>query len=361
MSAPGTDTANFSIEDGIAYVELDKYPVNSLGTGLTYGVNDAINQIDAKAKTGEVKGVIVYGAGRSFCAGADFVGGLGKKSDKTPVKLNRKNAGFVGFEEVQVPVVAAIHGFALGGGLELALDCHYRVVAADAKVGLPEVNIGFLPGGQGTQRLPRIMAVDDALALMTTGDHVGAEQALKWGVVDKVGPPGGAPLQAAAELCRSKMGGDLDARRMSLLPPPPASKKGFDAWRREMQQKRPGEVAPQFIVDCVEAACRGPAFADGVRFERQKFAGKGGVTDPSTSQFQELQYMFSAERAGAKIDGVTAKPLPIRSVGIVGGGLMGGGGIGMACAEAGMQVKILEVNAEALRRGLALVDANYDR
>jgi 3-hydroxyacyl-CoA dehydrogenase len=345
MSKPGTDTANFSIKDGIAFIELDKFPVNSLGTGLTYGVNDAINQIDEKAKTGEVKGVVVYGAGRSFCAGADFVGGLGKKSDKTPVKLKRAKAGFIGFEEIKVPVVAAIHGFALGGGLELALDCHYRVLAADAKVGLPEVNIGFLPGGQGTQRLPRIMAADDALELMTSGEHVDAERALAWGVVDAVAPPGGAPLAKAVEFCKSKMGENLDKRRMSLLPPPPPSKKGFAAWRKEMQQKRTGEVAPQLIVDCVEAACKGPSFSDGVKFEQSKFSGKGGVTDPKTSQFQELQYMFSAERNGAKIDGITAKPQAIKSVGIIGGGLMGGG-IGMSCAEAGMKVKILDMSKD---------------
>jgi enoyl-CoA hydratase/carnithine racemase len=136
-----TDTAHFAVKDGIAYVELDKPPMNSLATGLTYAVSDAINQIDEKAKTGEVKGVVLYGKGRTFCAGADFVGGLGKKSDKTPVKVNREKAGMFGFEECKVPVVAAIHGFALGGGLELALDCHYRVMAGGAKVGLPEVTL----------------------------------------------------------------------------------------------------------------------------------------------------------------------------------------------------------------------------
>ena len=108
-----------------------------------------------------------------------------------------------GFEEISVPVVAAIHGFALGGGLELALDCHYRVVAEDAKVGLPEVNIGFLPGGQGTQRLPRIMGCDDALKLMTSGEHVPSGQALEWGVVDAVAPVSGqAPVEAAVEFNR---------------------------------------------------------------------------------------------------------------------------------------------------------------
>ena len=192
MSKPGTDTANLSIRDGIAYVELDKFPMNSLGTGLTYGINDAINIIDEKATTGEVVGVVLYGVGRTFCAGADFVGGLGKKSDKKKIKLARGKAGMFGFEEIKVPVVAAIHGFALGGGFELALDCHYRVMASKAKLGLPEVNIGFLPGGQGTQRLPRLLATDDALGLMLSGAHVGAAQ---------VHPPGaGAVLWLSCSL-----------------------------------------------------------------------------------------------------------------------------------------------------------------
>merc|ERR1719424_2763184 len=158
-------------------------------------------------------------------------------------------------------------------------------------------------------------------------------------MIDAVGPAGKAPVAEAAEMCRKMIGEDLAKRRISLIPPPAASKKGFDTWRKEMKQKRTGEVAPLLIMECVEAACKGPTFADGLKVEAAKFSGKGGVMDPETSQFQELQYMFSAERAGGKLDGIVAKPMPIKIVGIVGGGLMGGG-IGMSCAEAGMHVKI---------------------
>jgi 3-hydroxyacyl-CoA dehydrogenase len=204
------------------------------------------------------------------------------------------------------------------------------------------------------------MAVDDALELMTTGEHVGAEAALKWGVVDKVVPGDACPIEAAAEFCRSKMGVDLNPRRLSLVPPPPTSKKGFDVWRKEMNQKRAGETAAQLIVDCVEAASKGPTFKDGVKFEAMKFSGPGGVLDPKTSQFQELQYMFSAERDGGKLPAIKTKPQKIRSVGIVGGGLMGGG-IGMSCAEAGMSVTISEVDETALNRGIGLIKSNYER
>jgi 3-hydroxyacyl-CoA dehydrogenase len=360
MSAPGTDTANFSVKEGIAFIELDKFPVNSLGTGMTYARNDAINKIDEMAKTGEVKGVIVYGAGRCFCAGADFVGGLGKKSDKKEIKLNRKKIGIAGLEEITVPVVAAIHGFALGGGLELALDCHYRVMAEDAKVGLPEVNIGFLPGGQGTQRLPRIMGADAALELMTAGNHVPANQALEWGVVDAIGAPGKAPVNEAISFLHSIIGEDLEPRRLSKVPPPAPSKAGFDTWRANMSKRRAGELAPQLIIDCVEAACKGPTFIDGAKFEAIKFSAPGGVMDPKVSQFQELQYMFSAERDGGKIKGISTKPQKINSVGIIGAGLMGGG-IGMSCAEAGISVVLMDVNEKGLERGLALIESNYAR
>ena len=183
MSAKGTDTAYLQrvTPEGIAIVTLDHFPVNSLSTHLTNGLTRAILAIEDGVKKGEIKGVVLHGAGRCFCAGAD-ISAFGTSDNIQRATLGRSSSDNFGFEEVTVPVVAAIHGFALGGGFELSLGCHYRVIHPMAKIGLPEVNIGLLPGAQGTQRLPRLIGAENALQLMLSGDHVSAKDALKFGV-----------------------------------------------------------------------------------------------------------------------------------------------------------------------------------
>lgn len=166
------------------------------------GCTTAILAIEADPS---VKGVVVHGAGRCFCAGAD-ISAFGASGGPAVVDLGRKKSDMLGFEGLNVPVVAAIHGYALGGGLEAALGCHYRVIDEESAVGLPEVNIGLLPGGQGTQRLPRLIGCEAALALMTTGEHESAAQALEWGVVDEIAPAGSDMLAAAKALAISKIG-----------------------------------------------------------------------------------------------------------------------------------------------------------
>ena len=353
MSAKGTDTAYLQrvTDTGIAIVTLDHFPVNSLSTQLTNGLTRAILAIEDGVKKGEIKGVVLHGAGRCFCAGAD-ISAFGTSDNIQRATLGRSSSDNFGFEEVPVPVVAAIHGFALGGGFELSLGCHYRVIHPMAKVGLPEVNIGLLPGAQGTQRLPRLIGAENALQLMLSGDHVSAKDALKFGVVDHIVPKGHDLVQEAVQFCLTKVG-TSSLQRISLLPPPTAA--DFNKWTTLMNKKRKGEPAPHAIIRCVQGACTGPTFADGVRVEQVNFMPL--IASPES---KALRHVFFAERNGAKVEGLKAKPTPIRTVGIVGAGLMGGG-IAMCCANVGLRVVLLDVNQAGLDRGLALIDANYAR
>ena len=339
MSAPGTDTANYTPPDGdgIAVVTLDHFPVNSLSRNVTNGCTLAILEIE---KDPNVKGVVVHGAGRCFCAGAD-ISEFGADGGPEVVDLGRAKTDMLGFEGLEVPVVAAIHGYALGGGLEAALGCHYRVIDEDSAVGLPEVNIGLLPGGQGTQRLPRLIGCEAALELMTSGDHVPAPQALEWQVVDQIVTAGSDMVTAAKEFCKTKIG---QPTPKIVAMPPPAPNADFGAWETNMAKARPGEIAPQAIIRCVQGAVAGPTFKDGDKVEKSEFAVL--VKSPESNA---LRHMFFAERAGAKVDGLKVKPTPIQKVGIVGAGLMGGG-IGMSCAEAGLDVIMLDINEEGIAR-----------
>jgi len=358
MSAPGTDTAYLErvTSTGIAIITLDHFPVNSLSTHLTNGLTRAIRIIEDGIKKNEIFGVVLRGSGRCFCAGAD-ISAFGSSSDVPRASLGRDSSDNFGFEEVTVPVVAAIHGFALGGGFELSLGCHYRVMDSEAKVGLPEVNIGLLPGAQGTQRLPRLVGAETALSLMLSGDHVSAKDALKYGVVDKIVQKGDDLLETAIDFCLHKVSeinhGATTLQRISKIPPPPGT--DFDKWRTQMLKKRTGEPAPHAIIRCVEAACKGPTFKDGVNVEQKNFLPL--IVSPES---KALRHVFFAERNGAKVDGLRAKPKPIHSVGIVGAGLMGGG-IAMCCANVGIKVYLLDVNEKGLERGMKLINANYKR
>lgn len=352
MSKPGTNGCALEpqlLEGGIAVLTLDHFPVNSLSGKVTNGITVAVLELEKRIKAGEVKGVVLRGAGRCFCAGAD-ISQFGVAGEER-VSLGRPSSDSFGLEELDVPVVAAIHGFALGGGLELALGCHYRVIAASATIGLPEVNIGLLPGAQGTQRVPRLIGAENGLKLITSGDQVAAAQAVAWGVADLVAPEGKDLLVAAAEFCKAKAGGTL--QRLSQLPP--ATPTDFGKWAKAMAAKRPGEPAPLAIIKCVEAASKPGPFADGVKAEAKLFGPL--VTSPESTA---LRYMFFSERAGAKVDGLKAKPVPIKSVGIIGAGLMGGG-IAMCCINVGIAVTILDVDQKNLERGMALITSNFKR
>ena len=316
MSTRGTDTAFLErvTTQGIAIVTLDHFPVNSLSTHLTNGLTRAINTIEDGARKGEIKGVVLRGAGRTFCAGAD-ISAFGTANTVQRASLGRPSSDNFGFEELNVPVVAAIHGFALGGGFELSLGCHYRVMHAGAKVGLPEVNIGLLPGAQGTQRLPRLIGAENALKLILSGEHVSADAALKMGVVDQVVSSEDDLIDAAVNFCLSKVG-EKNLQRISQIAPPAPT--DFTKWTTQMNKKRKGEPAPHAIIRCIQGACKGPTFADGVKVEAENFLPL--IVSPESTA---LRHVFFAERNGAKVDGLKARPRPIHTVGIVGAGLMG--------------------------------------
>jgi 3-hydroxyacyl-CoA dehydrogenase len=331
----------------IAVVTIDRPPVNALSADVRRGL---LNAFDELAGDPSIAGVVLACAGRTFVAGAE-ISEFGSEafSEADP------NDVHAAIEELNVPVVCAIHGTALGGGLELALACHYRVATSSAKVGLPEVTLGLLPGGGGTQRLARLIGPTEALDLMLSGTPISAEAAFKKGLIDVI--VDGDLLPAAQRYV-----GELIATRSPLnlasarnIDPVDVPSNLFADTRAVLAKRSRGAIAPARIVDCVEAAVRKP-FAEGLKYERERF-----VECMNSPQSAALRHAFFAEREAGKIPGI-AKVLalrPIRKVGIVGAGMMGGG-IGMNFLNAGIPVILLEVKADALERGLGIVRANYE-
>ncbi|CAE7191067.1 ehhadh [Symbiodinium pilosum] len=253
------------------------------------------------------------------------------------------------------PVVAAIDGVALGGGCEVALGCHWRLASARSQVGLPEVNLGLLPGAGGTQRLPRLIGADPSVDFMCRGAPVKAAQALKVGIFDQVlEGDNAAVVQAAVNFAARQLSVDLATRRLCNGKAKATSSDALDAKRKEYMKLRAGEAAPQAIITCIEAAAS-KDFRDGMNVEGTEFGKlfRG-------SQSKALQYMFFAERQCFKIPGLESKPKPLNSAGIIGAGLMGGG-IAMCCAEAGMKVVVLDVDQKNLERGMSVIQKNYAR
>ena len=313
---------------------------------MQLGLEDSLAVIQ---KDASVKAVVVKGAGkRAFCAGAD-IQDLNRKHERNP-----KIPFMEVFEGLDVPVVAALQGFTLGGGFELSLGCHYRVIASNGVVGLPEVDIGLLPGGQGTQRLPRLIGVDAGLELLLSGKHVPAKQALEWKVVDKIVPPEEL-LAAAKELALSKASEPMAPRRISNMPAPKTDEAVFDKFTKQMKAKRKGQPAAMAIIDCVKAACNEKSFQAGCAEEQRLF--RQVLASPEA---QALQHMFFSERAAGKLQGVKAKPAKVKAVGIIGAGTMGGG-IAMCFAQIGCQVILVDREQKFLDRGLKTIQGNYAR
>ena len=328
----------------IAVLTVDNPPVNALGVAVRRGLFDALAQ--ALADEG-VRAIVLIGA-RVFMAGADI-----KEFGRPPEPPTLPDV-IAALDAADKPVIAAIAGAALGGGLETALACRYRLAAPAARVGLPEVNLGLLPGAGGTQRLPRLVGPDTAIELMTTGRHLPAAQALQLGLVDEIVE--GDLLAGALHFARNRaLAGDppprVSARADKLAGVDPAL---FDGWRQKMASRWRGQVAPFRIVDCVEAACRLP-FDQGLAYERDAF--QDCLESPARAA---MVHLFFAERAAQKIAGVgpEVKGRPIRYAAVIGAGTMGGG-IAMSFANAGVSVKVLDTSPEALERGMAVVRRNY--
>ena len=330
---------SYELEGDVAVLTIRNPPVNALSHAVRAGIAEAMDRAE-----GEAKAVVIVGDGRTFIAGAD-ISEFGKppKDPWLPDLCDR-------IEASPLPVVAAIHGTALGGGLEVAMAAHYRVAVPSAKVGLPEVLLGIMPGAGGTQRAPRLAGSEDALRLITTGRHVPAQDAHAMGLVDRIadGEPRAVGLAYARDLIETKEG----PRRTSEMPNP--EPLDWDAAHAEALARGRGQIAPATAVRAVQAASELP-YPEGLKRERELFQE---LMD--SPQREGLIHAFFAERAVAKLPelkGVESRP--IAHVGVIGGGTMGSG-IATACLLAGLPVTLVEATEEALRRGFSTIEKNLD-
>jgi 3-hydroxyacyl-CoA dehydrogenase len=342
--------ADLTVEGDVAILTLNSPPVNALSAGVRDGI--ALGMAQALADPA-AKAVVLICEGRTFIAGADIseFGGAQKGASLFEVQTAVENA--------TKPVVAAIHGTALGGGLEVALTCHYRVAVPSAKCGLPEVNLGLLPGAGGTQRLPRIVGAQKAMEMMTSGQHVPAKACLAMGLVDELVEEG--KLREGAIAFAKKIVAEKRPlnRVRDLNDKVEEDRKHpemFDAFRKANARKFRGFLAPEYNIRCIEAAVNQP-FDEGLKTERELF----GVL-MSGSQSAAQRYAFFAERLANKIPDVPDDTplIPVNTVGIIGAGTMGGG-IAMNFANVGIPVTIVEMKQDALDRGLKVIRGNYER
>lgn len=336
---------SYELRGDIGIVRVNNPPVNALSHALREGITNTVNA----ARDDASRALVIVCEGRTFIAGADISEfGQPPRAPLLPDML-------LAIEASDKPVVAAIHGTALGGGLETALACHYRCALASAKVGLPEVKLGLLPGAGGTQRVPRLAGVAAALDMITSGAPLAAARAADLGLLDRVFD-GGDLLQQALDYSRELIAVGAPARRVRDIGIDPASAPAelFSQYREKLARRARGQLAPQHIVSCIEAAVSQP-MDDGLTTERQLF-----MECLQSPQSAAMRHLFFAEREAAKVKDI-ARDTPrreIASVGIIGGGTMGGG-IAMNFANVGIPVQLLEISDEALQRGLGIIAGNY--
>jgi len=333
-------------DNDVLVVAANNPPVNALSAEVRQALFAAIGQAQSDDR---IKSVVIVAAGRTFFAGADI------KEFGQPPQEPALATLVDTIEASTKPVVAAIHGTALGGGLEVALGCHYRVATATAKLGLPEVKLGILPGAGGTQRLPRVVGVEEALTIIVSGDPISAAKALEIGLVDAIAAEDHLVEEAIA-LARA-MGGKAQLPRSSERADrmTGVDQAVFSEFRKANSRRLKGFEAPEACVQAVEAATRLP-FAEGAARERELFRHLVEGT-----QSKALRHVFFAERAASKIDGLPSDlaTIDIRKIGILGAGTMGGG-IAMNFLAAGLPVVLLEREQSALDRGVATIRRNYE-
>lgn len=338
--------------DSIGIVTLDNPPVNGLSFAVRRGLADLVDAIIADD---DIDAIVVTGAGRMFCGGADirqFGQTPPANAANLPEAINRLEAS-------TKPVVAALHGVAAGGGLELALGCHYRIAIRATRVGLPEVTLGFVPGAGGTVRLPRLVGVRSALDMIVSGKLLSAEEAHSLGVVDQVIDADVKGLRETAVAYARHLIGQPDAvRRLSdredALTEAREHPEIFDEFRASIAKKARGYHAPYACVECIERAATLP-FYEAVKKERETFLALVG-----TDESKALRHAFFAEREATRIPDVPpdTPARVIDTAAVVGCGTMGGG-IAMSFANAGIPVVVLESSREALDRGMATVKQHY--
>ena len=335
------------VVDGVGVLTIDYPPVNALSIHTRRALDAGFRQF---AADDSVNAIVLICAGRTFIAGAD-ISELGKRRQEPGLQ-----AVFDIIESGSKPVVAAIHGTALGGGYELALACHCRIAVPSAKVGLPEVNLGLLPGAGGTQRLPRIVGIEAALELIGGGAPVPARKALELGMIDALAEEGRLRDDAIA-YARTLIGQTLPRvrDRQDKVEPYRGNREVYEAYLTRNARGFRGFKAPFNIVEAVKAAAELP-FEQGIVRERELFMELIGSTESAAQR-----YYFFAERQGSKVPDLPkeTKPLQIASVGVIGAGTMGGG-IAMNFLNAGIPVSLVEMTQAALDRGLGVIRRNYE-
>jgi len=360
------DVVKVTVDGDVAVLRIDSPPVNALDARVREALSDALERVNARA-------VVIACAGRTFIAGAD-IGELEQAawSDGIGPDLHPLLAQV---EDFASPIVAAIHGTALGGGLELAMACHYRVAVESARLGLPEVTLGIIPGAEGTQRLPRLVGVEKALDMGLTGRPVTSSDALASGLIDRVvyGDDFSAGAVIPSERSESRDLHGLAAAtafaremlergaphprtrdRTDKLGTPEQNAPIFAAARETVRKTKPHIPAAALYVDAVEAAATLP-FEEGIRRERE-LSAESVRSEPCKA----LLHVFFAERAAAKVPDITRETptIAVNRVAIVGAGTMGGG-IAMACANAGIEVRLRDATAAGLEAGMNAVRRNY--
>ncbi len=334
-----SETVTLARHGRVAVITIHNPPVNALSHTVRKGISDCLAEA---AGDDAIKAVIIYCAGRTFIAGADI-----REFGKPPQSPSLREV-LAQLDACRKPTVAAIHGTALGGGLETALCCHYRVALSAAKLGLPEVKLGLLPGSGGTQRLPRLIGAENALDMMTGGKPVAAETAMAWGMVDECTDD--ELLKAAIEFASQSIA-EKNLPRISERKVTHVEDGFFAAYRKKIARRTRGFEAPERIVQCVEAAVS-VSFADGMRKERELFR-----LCRDSSQSTSMRHLFFAERQVARIPDVPKETdvREIKKIAVIGAGTMGAG-IALTCLDAGLDVSLLDKDRQSLERGRATIE-----
>jgi len=345
-----SDLVQFTKSNGLAIITINNPPVNALSPGVPEGILEAIENID---KDDSIDAAVLIGGGRTFVAGAD-IKEFGKMTSGTRVRGAGMLPMLLRIEDCRKPIVMAIHGTAFGGGLELAMAGHYRVAVAGAQVGQPEVKLGIIPGAGGTQRLTRLAGVAAAVEMCAEGKPISAEQALKYGVIDRLIE--GDLLTGALAFAREVAGKAVPKtrERNDKLGTPELNALIFATARENAQKKHRGLTAPLAAIESIEAAVKLP-FDKGCEVEQKLFA-----ECLFSDQSKALIHVFFGEREVAKIPDIPKETplIPINSAAVVGAGTMGGG-IAMVLANAGIPVLLKEADQAALDRGIATIQKNY--
>ena len=347
-----TAEVDYSIHRNIGVITVDSPPVNALGPGVRDGIHSALEE--AIADDG-VAAILLICAGRTFISGADIKGFAKSRGEVGRSALETEKL----YDGSSKPIIAAIHGNALGGGLEVAMMCHYRIARPGTRFALTEVTLGILPAGAGTLKLPRILGVEKALAMLTTGDSIYTDEALDRGLIDAVSR-GESLREDALDFAEHLVKKQAPVRRIRdedrKLEPFRQKPEFFTSWRQKVARRHRGFAAPAAIVRCVEAAVHLP-FDQARRVEVEEF--KKLRANP---QRGALMHNFLAERAARKIPDIPRdfRCRDIRGTGIVGAGTMGTG-IAMCFANAGIPVTLLDKDQESLDRGIRMIRAHYER